>query len=468
MRPFFLEEVALVRFSRNHPLPAFHGIVERLRVIGSELLDGAKPQGIGVLGNSLEYEVHRLFIDGVGDLFFPARKTRDVVIVHRFAAAHAKEALAGRFVAAGIEANCADMRQMHERRRKVIGRFGIEAPQSPDNCGRQALCGHIAPVFILELGLILAAMAEEHEHRPHDNADGNNQAHHNEEKRLQAGGVRLVRKLGLVFEHGVESIAHMFVGCRARYVHPFRREYRVDFGIAACAHRRNLRVNRAIIANRQASIKRAVAPRAHVVARANLRACRNRNRERRGYMIAIDRPTMADILPIHLGDVVVNLNEIRNGVREGHRDFRIGFIEEHIHGVLVLVDGIRRVSRAASLAPRTLKFYGGKRLGLTRRLIGERHRFHRKHAFLGRHVVEGPPHRREIAGEIECARFGDIKRAVCVRLGVYRDAWACVRFGVRVRWRACKHDNGSGHDNEELHNEGTCKAFLRSSVVIQR
>ena len=203
---------------------------------------------------------------------------------------------------------------MHERRRKVIGRFGIEAPQSPDNCGRETFCRHIAPVFILELGLILAAMAEEHEHRPHDNADGGNQAHHNEEKRLQTGGVRLVRKLGFIFEHGVESIAHMLVGRRARNVHPFRREYRVDFSIAARAYRRNLRVNRAIIANRQASIKRAVAPRAHVVARANLRACRNRNRERRGYMIAIDRPTMADILPIHLGDVVVNLNEIRNGV----------------------------------------------------------------------------------------------------------------------------------------------------------
>ena len=185
-------------------------------------------------------------------------------------------------------------------------------------------------------------------------------------------------------------------------------------------------------------------------------------------MVAVDRPTMADILPIHLGDVVVNLNEIRNGVRERHRDFRIGFVEEHIHGVLVLVDGVRRVSRAAGLAPRSLEFYGGKRLGLTCGLIGKRYRFHRKHAFLGRHVVEGPPHRCKIARKIECARFGDIKRAVGVRLGIYRDAWACVRFGVRVRRHACKHGNGGNRDNKELQNEGTREAFLRSSVVIQR
>ena len=215
VRTFFLEEVALVRFSRNHALPAFHSVVERLRVIGSELLNSAKPQGIGTLGNFLEYEVHRLFINRVDDLFFPARKARDVVIVHRFAAAHAKKPFAGRFVAAGIEANCADMGQMHERRRKIIGRFGIETPQSPDNCGRKTLCRHIAPVFILKLGLILAAMAEEHEHRPHDNADGGNQAHHNEEKRLQTGGIRLVRKLGFILEHGIEPIAHMLVGRRA-------------------------------------------------------------------------------------------------------------------------------------------------------------------------------------------------------------------------------------------------------------
>lgn len=104
---------------------------------------------------------------------------------------------------------------MHERRRKIIGGLGIEAPQTPDNCGRKTLCRHIAPVFILELGLTLAAMAEEHEHRPHDNADGGNQAHHNKEQRLQTGGIRLVRKLGFILEHGVESIAHMLVGRRA-------------------------------------------------------------------------------------------------------------------------------------------------------------------------------------------------------------------------------------------------------------
>ena len=58
-------------------------------------------------------------------------------------------------------------------------------------------------------------MAEEHEHRPHDNADGDNQAHHNEEKRLQTGGIRPVRKLGFILEHGIEPIAHMLVDRRA-------------------------------------------------------------------------------------------------------------------------------------------------------------------------------------------------------------------------------------------------------------
>ena len=80
------------------------------------------------------------------------------------------------------------MGQMHERRRKIIGRSGIEGHSRPITAGERPFAGNIAPVFILELGGLYSRPWRKNMNTAHTiMPDGGNRYHHNEEKRTADG-----------------------------------------------------------------------------------------------------------------------------------------------------------------------------------------------------------------------------------------------------------------------------------------
>ncbi len=359
-----LEEVLAVRRRRQPPLPAGHGVDELLRVILAVLLDAAEPQRIGPAGNAIEEQFERRAVDGMLHIV-GSGQAGDEVVGDLLRAEHALFR-----IGAGIDAHGPDMRQVHERGGEVVLALSIPSPQTPDDGRVNARVGHVAPVLVGEVGGIFLPVLEVRAQRPGQQHDAHRCAADDEGQRKHAIAVRFVGPAPLLVQHRVEP-QHIAAGLRrisGKVGEPLHREHHACLGVLPGCHVRHAIDHRPVGVHRQRAVGRAVAPCAHVVARAHLGALRNGKGERHRHVVRCFSPLIAHVLPIHLSHVLERPHAVDDGVIElDHHPF-VGGVEEHIHRILRFVERVRVRAGAALVAPS-----GHERDGFERRPFA-RHR----------------------------------------------------------------------------------------------
>ena len=311
-------------------------------------------------------------------------------------------------------------------------------------------------------------MAEEYDKGPDNNRSGNDKAYHDEQEGLDAVGVRLVSKALLFRQDRIKPSSRMKDGGMRRGCrNPLTGKRRTYLRIATRIDRRNRHGNRPVIAHRQRSIKRTVGPCAHVASR---RRCSRRYGQVHGRynMAAFHAPPVPYVLPIQLGDIIVDLHKIRNAVTQRHIDALIAYVVEHIHGAVVLIKRIRRLARASLFSPGTLESDLGKAYAFRRRSIGRfalaghnLHRSHRKLALLRRHGIKVPPHGGKRPVEIERPGFDNRQGTVRLNRRIDYDTRTRIAFCLGVLGSREKSDAQSAQYRQRCErSSGAAKAML--------
>ena len=408
------------------------------------LLDGAEPQRVAPGGNGAEQEVERLTIDGVLHRVGHGGNAREVVVLHRLRAAEGLLVLIG----AAVDADGAAVRQVHERSREVVLALAIPAPQAADHGRVHARIGNVAPVLVGEARGVLLAVAEVGPQRPGDEQHAQNTAADDEGQRLHAVAVGLVGPVLLIGQHLVEShLVRMELRRIGREVRePRHGEHHARLGVLAGVHLRHRVRDAAVRVDGQRPVKRAMAPRAHVLAGLHRHALRHRQRQRHGDVGGRFLPLVAHVLPVHFGHVLVGLHAVHHGVVQLDDRLLIRDVEEGVHRVHRRIDRIRIRSRAARIAPAQHERHAGQRLPLAHHVAVPVHARHAHGVHLQlrvrRQPLERPPHRREVTVEVERALLHRMQRPVRLGLRRYVDLRHVVGLRERLARRGGQQRDG--------------------------
>ena len=151
-------------------------------------------------------------------------------------------------------------------------------------------------------------------------------------------------------------------------------------------------------------------PRAYIFARRDLGSRSDGQVQRHGHITGIFSPTAAHKLPVQLSHIGVCLRSPGYGVVQLHNVHFVFHREEHINGVLGLVERIGIATRATRLTPIKLERYAGKLRERLRR---------RTHAYAvdldvgaRRQAIEVPPYSRKSTAEIKRALLNHMQVAV--------------------------------------------------------
>ena len=162
-------------------------------------------------------------------------------------------------------------------------------------------------------------------------------------------------------------------------------------------------------------------PRTYIFARRNLGARSDGEVQRQGHIAGIFSPAAAHKLPVQLSHIGVCLRSLGYRVVQLHNVRFVFYGEEHIDGVLGLVERVSIATRATRFTPIKLEGYAGELRERLRR---------RAHAYavdldIGtrRQVIEVPPYRRKSTAEIEHALLNHMQIAVWLH--------RCVDGGMR-------------------------------------
>ena len=183
----------------------------------------------------------------------------------------------------------------------------------------------------------------------------------------------------------------------------------------------------------------------------------------------------AHVFPIHLAYVGIRLRPVDHRIIELDDATVVGGVEEHVHAVLRRVERVGIFPRPARFAPAE-----HERLARQRRPIAH----HRAIGIDVRHThavdlegsvlrkpVEGPPHRGEIAVEIERALLGHLQRAVGFHLGLDIHLRHGVRFRVSLpgsqrHKRACERQERRAKQHGVSSGKSEGFAELRTAHVL--
>ena len=216
-------------------------------------------------------------------------------------------------------------------------------------------------------------------------------------------------------------------------------------------------------------------PCAHVLSRHDLGTLRYGQRQRHGDVVGSLFPLGAHVFPVHLAYVGIRLRPVDHRIIELDDATVVGGIEEHIHAVLRRVERVGIFPRPARFAPAE-----HERLARQRRPIAH----HRAIGIDVRHThavdlegsvlrkpVEGPPHRGEIAVEIERALLGHLQRAVGFHLGLDIHLRHGVRFRVSLpgsqrHKRACERQERRAKQHGVSSGKSEGFAELRTAHVL--
>ena len=259
-------------------------------------------------------------------------------------------------------------------------------------------------------------------------------ARDDESQRKDALAVRLVGRVLLLDKHGVQMgfVAMGLSGGGSQAGQPRDREHDPCLGELPGVRLRHVVADRAVVVHRHRPVERPMSPGAHVLARHHLFAGRNGKGQRHGDVGRRLGPLGAHVLPIHFGDVLKGLHAVDDRVVDGGDHGLVGSAEEHVQGVLRLVERIGSRAGAAFVAPRRLERHalqvdGGVvraraavcvRTAARARMLrkGQLHAVYLHLRPIGK-IIERPPHRRVVAAELERARFHHMERPVRLGLG---------------------------------------------------
>ena len=317
-------------------------------MIFAVLLDGAEPHGVLLARNTIEQQRKCGLVHGIYNVV-RVHQLRDVEVVHQ----PGPTALRRRFVRPGINAHEARLRHMHDRGSKIIGALPIPTPQAPNNGRMDALAGDVTPIFVGETRRIFLAVAEKRPQRPRKRQQAHQRAARNVRKRHHALRVRLIGPRLLFFQHRVQALlARMQAkGLQRDVRQPRRGNQHAHFRIFARLHARHRASDRPVLVHRHHALKRSMTPCAHVFARLDAHALRHRQLQRSRHVFRWSRPLRTQVLPVHLGNIVVHLGHVRDGVIKFDHHFAWLVPEEHVHGILRRIYGICILVRAAFFAP---------------------------------------------------------------------------------------------------------------------
>ena len=192
-----------------------------------------------------------------------------------------------------------------------------------------------------------------------------------------------------------------------------------------------------------------MAPCTHVLAGLHRHALRHRQRQRHGDVGRRLLPLVADVLPVHLGHVLVGLHAVHHGVVQLDNRLLIRDIEEGVHRVLRRVDRVRIRSGTSRIAPVQHERHAGQRLPLAHHVAVPVHARHAHGVHLQlrvrRQSLERPPHRREVSVEVERALLHRMQRPI--RLGLRR--YVHLRHVVGLRERLARRSSQQRYGSQD-------------------
>ena len=274
-------------------------------------------------------------------------------------------------------------------------------------------------------------------------------------------------------------------GGGAQVGQPRDREHDPSLSELPGVHLRHVVADRAVIVHRHRPVERPMSPGAHVLARHHLFAGRNGKGQRHGDVGRRLGPLGAHVLPIHFGDVLKGLHAVDDRVVDGDDHGLVGSAEEHVQGVLRLVERIGGRAGTAFVAPRRLERHalqvdGGAsraraavcvRTAAQARMLRQGQPYTVDlHLRTIRKIVERPPHRRVVAAEFERARFHHVERAVRLGLGGNVHLRHVVGPSERLLRRA--HDQqqraSNQHDRRQGQGRGPRRAVRECKLAHSR
>ena len=221
---------------------------------------------------------------------------------------------------------------------------------------------YITPIFILEGRLELLAVANKGTNAPYQQRQANKDYHNKQPERERALRIGAICPCLLFGKNSIKTSGRFVhvVGSGNYARQPLNGKHHTRFCIGTCVYVRNAVAYCAVIIDGNRSIQGAMAPRAHIFARRNLGPRSDGKVQRHGHVTRVFSPAAAHKLPVQLSHIGVCLRSLGYGIVQLHNVHFVFHREEHINGVLGLVERIGVATRATRLTPIKLEGHAGK------------------------------------------------------------------------------------------------------------